>query len=50
MLRKSNTQADVIEAFNNTSRYLNDICNIEIPSITSIILLKLITNKLNLPF
>ena len=28
---KSDTQSDIIEAFNNTSRYLDDICNIDNP-------------------
>ena len=28
---KSDTQADIIEAFNNTSRYLDDIFNIDNP-------------------
>ena len=31
---KSDTQADIIEAFNNTSRYLDDIFNIDNPFLT----------------
>ena len=28
---KSDTQADIVEAFNNTSRYLDDVFNIDNP-------------------
>ena len=31
MSLSNDTQADIIEAFNSASRYLNDILNIDIP-------------------
>ena len=46
------TQADIIEAFNSISRYLNDLLNIDNPyfeqMITQIYLTELHLNKANL--